>query len=113
MNRSVSKLIKSLAIGIVFFNANGCSQKESSSKIDSRTSSRAITELDKRISKLESQLGKNINKHKASQSKAPAGPITSMTFRLGTKDDRLRIYWADGSSSDLPCTKEQSIWVCG
>ena len=41
--------------------------------------------------------------------KTPAGPIKSITFRRGTTDDRLRIYWADGSSSDLPCTQEQSL----
>jgi hypothetical protein len=45
--------------------------------------------------------------------KAPAGPVKSLTFRMGTSDDRLRIYWADGTSSDLPCTKEQSTWACG
>ena len=41
------------------------------------------------------------------------GPIKSITFRVGTKDDRLRIYWDNNGKSDLPCTKEQSIWVCG
>ena len=46
-------------------------------------------------------------------SKAPAGPVKSLTFRMGTADDRLRIYWADGTSSDLPCTKEQNTWACG
>lgn len=45
--------------------------------------------------------------------KPPAGPVKSLTFRSGTNDDRLRIYWADGSSSDLPCTKEQNTWACG
>jgi hypothetical protein len=45
--------------------------------------------------------------------KAPAGPVKSLTFRMGTTDDRLRIYWADGTSSDLPCTKEQATLVCG
>ncbi|MEY2748008.1 MAG: hypothetical protein RLZZ168_24 [Cyanobacteriota bacterium] len=45
--------------------------------------------------------------------KAPAGPVKSLTFRMGSADDRLRIYWADGSSSDLPCTKEQGTWACG
>ena len=43
----------------------------------------------------------------------PAGPVKSLTFRMGTADDRLRIYWADGTSSDLPCTKEQATWACG
>jgi hypothetical protein len=32
---------------------------------------------------------------------------------MGSDDDRLRIYWADGSRTDLPCTKEQSTFVCG
>ena len=45
--------------------------------------------------------------------KPPAGAIKSLTYRSGTEDDRLRIYWADGSKSDLPCTKEQSTLVCG
>lgn len=45
--------------------------------------------------------------------KAPAGVVKSLTFRSGTDDDRLRIYWADGSQSDLECTKEQNTWACG
>lgn len=45
--------------------------------------------------------------------KPPAGAIKSLTYRSGTEDDRLRIYWADGSKSDLPCTKEQATVVCG
>jgi hypothetical protein len=48
-----------------------------------------------------------------SAGKPPAGPVKSLTFRSGSADDRLRIYWADGSSSDLPCTKEQGTLVCG
>jgi outer membrane murein-binding lipoprotein Lpp len=47
------------------------------------------------------------------QGKPPAGPVKSITFRSGSGDDRLRIYWADGSTSDLPCTKEQTTTVCG
>jgi len=45
--------------------------------------------------------------------KPPAGVVKSLTFRMGSQDDRLRIYWADGSTSDLPCTKEQGTWACG
>ena len=45
--------------------------------------------------------------------KPPAGAIKSLTYRSGTADDRLRIYWADGSQTDLPCTKEQATLVCG
>ncbi|WP_411869650.1 hypothetical protein [Vulcanococcus limneticus] len=45
--------------------------------------------------------------------KPPAGVVKSLTFRSGTDSDRLRIYWADGSASDLECTKEQATWACG
>jgi len=45
--------------------------------------------------------------------KPPAGPVKSLTYRSGTSDDRLRIYWSDGKVSDLPCTKEQNTLVCG
>jgi hypothetical protein len=34
-------------------------------------------------------------------------------MRTGTDDDRLRIYWADGTKTDLPCTREQATYVCG
>jgi len=45
--------------------------------------------------------------------KPPAGPVKSLTFRMNSSDDRLRIYWGDGSTSDLECTKEQGTWACG
>ena len=46
--------------------------------------------------------------------KAPAGPIRSLTLRIGTDDDRLRLYWADGQTSDLICSKEgKGTWACG
>ena len=43
----------------------------------------------------------------------PAGVVKSLTYRSGTSDDRLRIYWADGRVTDLPCTKEQNTLACG
>jgi hypothetical protein len=45
--------------------------------------------------------------------KPPAGAIKSLTYRSGTADDRLRIYWADGSTTNLPCKQEQATLVCG
>lgn len=50
---------------------------------------------------------------RAGKEPAPAGVVRSLTYRSGTSDDRLRIYWADGSVSDLPCTKEQNTLACG
>ncbi len=73
--------------------------------------SKEISQLKKRVAKLEIQSKSSLNPRSRKDSKTPSGPIRSLTFR--TTDDRLRIYWADGTKSDLPCTKEQSTWVCG
>jgi hypothetical protein len=71
-------------------------------------------QLELKLQQLEQKLN-NLNGPNGADSagKPPAGPVKSLTLRTGTEDDRLRIYWADGSSSDLPCTKEQATLVCG
>ncbi|MFN9628625.1 MAG: hypothetical protein ACK59A_00120 [Cyanobacteriota bacterium] len=68
-----------------------------------------IQQLEQRLNKLSVPTADGADK----AGKPPAGVIKSLTFRLGSEDDRLRIYWADGSNTDLPCTKEQSTYVCG
>ena len=47
--------------------------------------------------------------------RSPAcGSGQSLTLRIGSDDDRLRLYWADGQRSDLSCSKEgNGIWACG
>ncbi|WP_235300094.1 hypothetical protein [Synechococcus sp. GFB01] len=45
--------------------------------------------------------------------KPPAGPVKSLTYRTSDQGNRLRIYWADGSSTDLECNQEQSTLACG
>jgi hypothetical protein len=71
-------------------------------------------QLDLKLQQLEQKLNTLSPRDGAdSAGKPPAGPVKSLTFRSGTDDDRLRIYWADGTSSDLPCTKEQTTLVCG
>ena len=71
-------------------------------------------QLDLKLQQLEQKLNTLTPRDGAdSAGKPPAGPVKSLTFRSGTDDDRLRIYWADGTSSDLPCTKEQATLVCG
>ena len=73
-----------------------------------------LNRIELRLQQLEQRQAKPGTGNTADPSgKAPAGPVKSLTFRMGTTDDRLRIYWADGTSSDLPCTKEQSTWACG
>ena len=75
-----------------------------------------LDRVDLKLQQLEQRLNKLSIRAEdgADQSgKPPAGVIKSLTLRLGSEDDRLRIYWADGSQTDLPCTKEQSTYVCG
>ena len=67
----------------------------------------AIKRRDARLQTLERRIGSTAD------DKTPPGPVTSLTLRLGTVDDRLRIYWEDGSTTNLPCTEEQNTWVCG
>jgi hypothetical protein len=77
--------------------------------------SQRIDQLEFKLQQLEQRLNKvTVRQDGADKAgKPPAGVIKSLTFRSGTEDDRLRIYWADGSSTDLPCTKEQATLVCG
>ena len=73
-----------------------------------------LERLELRLQQLEQRLNAPNGPNSADRGgKAPAGPVKSLTFRMGTEDDRLRICWADGTSSDLPCTKEQATWACG
>lgn len=77
---------------------------------------RRLDRVDLKIQQLEQRINKLSLRSEDGSDKAgkpPAGVIKSLTFRLGSEDDRLRIYWADGSRTDLPCTKEQSTYVCG
>lgn len=78
--------------------------------------SQRIDQLEFKLQQLEQRLNKTANQRTDGADRAgkpPAGVIKSLTLRSGTDDDRLRIYWADGTSTDLPCTKEQATLVCG
>ena len=93
-----------LALGL----ASGCQRGPSAE-------SQRLDRLDLKIQQLEQRLNKVSQQTDGADrsGKPPAGVIKSLTLRLGSDDDRLRIYWADGSRTDLPCTKEQSTFVCG
>jgi hypothetical protein len=45
--------------------------------------------------------------------KPPAGPVKSLTYRTGDQGNRLRIYWSNGSTTDLECNQEQATLACG
>ena len=73
-----------------------------------------LERLELRVNQLERRLGTGSTSEDPSDSKKPAGPLLSLTLRLGTEDDRLRLYWADGQTSDLICTEEgETTWACG
>lgn len=77
---------------------------------------RRLDQVDLKIQQLEQRLNKltvRTDDGSDKTGKPPAGVIKSLTLRMGSEDDRLRIYWADGSKTDIPCTKEQSTFVCG
>jgi hypothetical protein len=99
-------LIASLAAGLL---TGGCQRGPS-------VESQRLDRVDLKLQQLEQRLNKLSLRSDDGADKAgkpPAGVIKSLTLRLGSEDDRLRIYWADGSKTDLPCTKEQSTYVCG
>jgi hypothetical protein len=70
-------------------------------------------QLELKIQQLEQRLNTSAPGAADKAGKPPAGPVKSLTLRSGSNDDRLRIYWADGSTSNLPCTREQGTLVCG
>jgi len=85
----------------------GCEKKSS-------LESQRIDQLEFKIQQLESRLNKvPVQQPAPSNDKQPAGRIKSLTYRTGSNENRLRIYWADGSQSDLECTQEQSTLACG
>ncbi len=92
---------------------SGCQGKQSNLRKNKFTQETDIKQLRQRIDQLESQIKSNTSNSSNKQSRGTDSPIKSLTFRIGSKDDRLRIYWANGSNTDLPCTKEQAIWICG
>ena len=92
---------------------SGCVSKPSSTGAD-QTSQAALEQLELRVNQLERKLSARSPGNAEIDQKVPAGPLQSLTLRLGTDDDRLRLYWADGQSSDLLCSKEgKGVWACG
>ncbi len=69
--------------------------------------------LHERLSKIEELEGQHIIKEGRDQKEDISLYIKSLTFRIGTEDDRLRIYWSNGRTTDLPCSEDETIWACG
>ena len=74
----------------------------------------ALERLELRVNQLERDLKDVERPELETDSKTPPGPLRSLTLRLGTDDDRLRLYWADGQESNLICSQEgKGTWACG
>ncbi|MBR75102.1 MAG: hypothetical protein CL863_01875 [Cyanobium sp. RS427] len=81
---------------------------------DDPTNQAALEQLELRVNQLERKLSSTTPGAGDLDPNVPAGPLQSLTLRLGTDDDRLRLYWADGQSSDLLCSEEgKGVWACG
>lgn len=106
-------LHRSLLVGFpllaVLALASGC-QKPSK---DLQVLQQRQEQLELKIQQLEQRLNAVAPGAADQRGKPPAGPVKSLTLRSGSSDDRLRIYWADGTTSNLPCTREQGTLVCG
>ena len=96
-----------------FLLVSGCQNKQEEIIRNQTREQSELTLLKSRIDRLEKKIGYKAIPKKTRSKEDSSKLIKSITFRIGTKDDRLRIYWSDGSNSDMPCTKEQSIWICG
>ena len=103
-------LLSAVLLASLAATASGCQLNRNQRQAEAERFSR----LELRLQQLEQRLNRLPSGNGADPAgKPPAGVVKSLTFRTGTEDDRLRIYWSDGSRTDLPCTQEQNTWVCG
>jgi len=114
MSKIASKGLQFLCLSICLAGLWGCQKQKKELTTTKNSQSKAIQRLELKINRLEQILKESSSFPPDIKNKrVPPGKIKSLTFRTGTEDDRLRIYWEDGSKSDLPCMKEQFIWACG
>ena len=107
--RNVSRgAVALLTLGLL----SSCQTSSERDRSDSGSQTQAIQRLDERLKRLEQRLD-TATPVPDQGNRVPPGPIKSITFRSGTADDRVRIYWANGERTDLPCTLEQGTWACG
>ena len=106
-------LIVLSALFLTGINLSSCSRDAPSSR-EQDSNQAALERLELRVNQLERKLSSTTPTPPGRGANVPAGPLRSLTVRLGTNDDRLRLYWADGQTSDLLCSQEgKGIWACG
>jgi len=105
-----SVLTTILGIAIV----SGCAKDSTPIGNKSTQYIKDIKELTLKLAKLEESINKKEPNDRLNSSiQLHSNLIKYITLRVGSSDDRLRIYWSDNSSTNLPCKKEQSTWICG
>ena len=110
----MQRLIPLLCLGVTSLGVNGCGLVPSSGVTSNTNSKASIEQLERRVNKLEQELQELKSPAGDADSKTPAGPLRSLTLRIGSEDDRLRMYWADGQTSNLICSQEvKGVWACG
>ena len=110
LNQNVMKKLYILLLLASSLVIPGCLNSQKKERVLKSTHN--FQELDQRVSTIEKQLKPIGTSENSTLPKAKIN-IKSVTFRIGTEDDRLRIYWSDGRKTDLPCTQESNIWACG
>ena len=108
------KIIASVTLILSLISITGCHGRKEPQKINIYSHQEAeINQLKVRLSELEELIKGNPSNKNLKAIEGSISPIKSMTFRMESNDDRIRIYWEDGRTTDLPCTEEQGIWACG
>lgn len=103
-----SGVLALLTLGLL----SSCQTPSGRDRSASPDQTQAIQRLNERLERLETRIDAAAPTPDQGD-RVPPGPIKSITFRSGTADDRVRIYWANGERSNLPCTLEQGTWACG
>lgn len=109
---SVTRSLVVASLVLVTGSLLGACQPKSSPPSSPQSKDAEINRLQTRLDQLERQV-RALSRGDDAGDRVPPGPIQSITFRSGTADDRVRIYWESGTVSDLPCTLEQGTWACG
>ena len=110
----MQRLNQLLSLGVTSVALTSCGLVPSSGDKPNAQSSEPLQQLEQRLSKLEREIQELKSPGGDADSKTPAGPLRSLTLRIGTEDDRLRMYWADGQTSNLICSQEgKGVWACG
>ena len=110
----MQRLIQVLCLAIASAGLTSCGLVPSSSDNPDDNKRASLERLEQRINQLEQDLQELRSPVSDADSKTPAGPLRSLTLRIGTDDDRLRMYWADGQTSNLICSEEgKGVWACG